>query len=247
MLLRVEAVLSEPASLFDRDPAVFPEAVAMLGMVASMGHIVRTGANAAVLQVDAVGAVPIDRVDVVDGRTLLATIRGGTGDVSASRRVRVMWEGAEYRGRGRQTTWDGTAVVTGNHVARAGAVNFLNADNPLEQDGPDRLRWRSVTTGNMAGFDLWLDDATDGALQVTTPHVSAKVEIHSITTEDLVFEAGGLGRRLRIFRLPEAGGRDSVGFSLPVPLAAGRDTPVFVRVTQEDGHQAWSSPIYFIP
>jgi hypothetical protein len=24
------------------------------------------------------------------------------------------------------------------------------------------------------------------------------------------------------------------------------DVPVFVRVTQEDGHQAWSSPIYLI-
>jgi hypothetical protein len=24
------------------------------------------------------------------------------------------------------------------------------------------------------------------------------------------------------------------------------DVPVFIRVTQEDGHQAWSSPIYLI-
>jgi hypothetical protein len=27
---------------------------------------------------------------------------------------------------------------------------------------------------------------------------------------------------------------------------AGHDVPVYVRVTQEDGHQAWSSPIYLI-
>jgi hypothetical protein len=32
-----------------------------------------------------------------------------------------------------------------------------------------------------------------------------------------------------------------------VTLAPGRDNPLYVRVTQEDGHQAWSSPIYFIP
>jgi hypothetical protein len=25
-----------------------------------------------------------------------------------------------------------------------------------------------------------------------------------------------------------------------------RDLPVYARVTQEDGHQAWSSPIYLI-
>jgi hypothetical protein len=28
--------------------------------------------------------------------------------------------------------------------------------------------------------------------------------------------------------------------------AARGDIPVYIRVTQEDGHQAWSSPIYLI-
>jgi hypothetical protein len=32
---------------------------------------------------------------------------------------------------------------------------------------------------------------------------------------------------------------------VPAKRAAG-DLPVYVRVTQEDGHQAWSSPIYLI-
>jgi hypothetical protein len=29
-------------------------------------------------------------------------------------------------------------------------------------------------------------------------------------------------------------------------FARGADLPVYVRVTQSDGHQAWSSPIYLI-
>jgi hypothetical protein len=29
-------------------------------------------------------------------------------------------------------------------------------------------------------------------------------------------------------------------------FASGGDLPVYVRVTQADGHQAWSSPIYLI-
>jgi hypothetical protein len=32
-----------------------------------------------------------------------------------------------------------------------------------------------------------------------------------------------------------------------VRLRAGADNPLYVRLTQEDGHQAWSSPIYLIP
>jgi hypothetical protein len=31
-----------------------------------------------------------------------------------------------------------------------------------------------------------------------------------------------------------------------VSFAGEADLPVYVRVTQADGHQAWSSPIYLI-
>jgi predicted nucleotidyltransferase len=31
-----------------------------------------------------------------------------------------------------------------------------------------------------------------------------------------------------------------------VTFAGGADLPVYLRVTQSDGHQAWSSPIYLI-
>jgi len=55
-----------------------------------------------------------------------------------------------------------------------------------------------------------------------------------------------LSRRIRLFRLPEHGSSVALKTSLDVKLTPGPDNPVYVRVTQEDGHQAWSSPIYFI-
>jgi hypothetical protein len=35
-------------------------------------------------------------------------------------------------------------------------------------------------------------------------------------------------------------------FEQPVRLRTGVDNPLYVRLTQEDGHQAWSSPIYVV-
>jgi hypothetical protein len=35
-------------------------------------------------------------------------------------------------------------------------------------------------------------------------------------------------------------------FEQPVRLRPGGDNPLYVRLTQEDGHQAWSSPIYVV-
>ncbi|HMB48364.1 MAG TPA: hypothetical protein VKN63_08825, partial [Afifellaceae bacterium] len=58
------------------------------------------------------------------------------------------------------------------------------------------------------------------------------------------FEAGGLDRALRFYRLPDRMTRTRLVHSVRVPVAAGRDTRLFIRVTQEDGHRAWSSPIY---
>jgi hypothetical protein len=104
MLLNVTAHLPSDALLFDRDPAVFPDAPANTGWVAEMGHIVRTTATEVRLDVNVVGSVAIDRIDVFDGRTHLACFRGADS-VAGSRRIRVIWEGADYRGRGRQTSW----------------------------------------------------------------------------------------------------------------------------------------------
>ena len=63
----------------------------------------------------------------------------------------------------------------------------------------------------------------------------------------MLVEAGGLGRRLRAYRLPEVSKTRTmrVEHRLTGAKPAG-DLPVYARVTQEDGHQAWSSPIYLI-
>ncbi len=56
---------------------------------------------------------------------------------------------------------------------------------------------------------------------------------------------GGLDRAVALYRLPEElPGR--VAFTHEVTHTGTADLPVFVRVTQADGHQAWSSPIYLI-
>jgi hypothetical protein len=211
-----------------------------------MGHIVRTTAREVTFAVEAIGATPVERIDVFNGTEMIATFRS-FAEADLGRRVRVIWEGAEYRGRGRQTFWDGTAELRGNAFSQASAVNFLNVDSPLRVQGSTALAWKSVTTGNMAGFDIILDDAMAGELSISTGPALAVVPLREIGLQDRVIEAGGLGRRIRIFRLPERLQPEALRASLPVTLTPGRDNPIYARVTQEDGHQAWSSPIYFIP
>jgi hypothetical protein len=211
-----------------------------------MGDIVRPGNIPMKLAVEAIGTAAIERLDVLHGTQVVKTVRPFEA-ADLGRRVRVLWQGAEYRGRGRETRWQGELTLAGNRIDRHGAVNFLNPELGVrELAAGASLGWISVTTGNMAGIDLWLDQADKGTLSVETNIVSGTVDLAALGAEAVTFEGGGLGRRLSIYRLPEADWGRRVSLEHTVAFHGGADLPVYVRVTQADGHQAWSSPIYLI-
>ena len=59
-----------------------------------------------------------------------------------------------------------SSTLTGNRIARFAAVNFLNPERKISETAPGTaLTWSSVTTGNLAGVDLWLDRGEDGHAQ----------------------------------------------------------------------------------
>ena len=161
------------------------------------------------------------------------------------RRIRVLFEGAEYRGRGRETFWRGTARLIANRFTRAEAINHFNADKPLRLgSNGDLLEFDTVTTGNFSGFDLWLEERDAGEIDIAANHVSRRFTLGEIGEEDTIVDLGGLGRRLRLFRLPETNDAWRFSHTHAFDIERGRDNALYVRVTQEDGHQAWSSPIY---
>jgi hypothetical protein len=108
------------------------------------------------------------------------------------------------------------------------------------------LAWSSVTTGNLAGIDLWLDEAHRGTLSIETNVVSGTVDLAALADNTIAFDGGGLGRQLSVYALPESDWSRRVALDHEVSFAGGADLPVYLRITQADGHQAWSSPIYLI-
>jgi hypothetical protein len=243
LYLDVRARLPDGARLFDDDPRLGPAASTPAAR-AIMGDVVEADGEV-VLEIDASGSAPLERIAVLNGKDEVAT-RRGYGAEQLGRRIRVLFEGAEYRGRGREVFWAGHARLVGNRFERAAPINLFNADKPLRlaADG-SRLDFDTVTTGNFSGFDLWLADARAGEIDILTDVAAARLPIASIGLEDLVVDTGGLGRRLRLFRLPDRNDTWRLRFEQPVRLRPG-DHPLYIRLTQEDGHQAWSSPIYVL-
>ena len=211
-----------------------------------MGDIIRPGSVPMQLHAEVIGTAPVERIDVLHGTKAVQTARPYAA-TDLGRRVRVLWQGAEYRGRGRETIWQGKLAVAGNRFSRFAEVNFLNTERKVQETAPSTaLAWTSVTTGNLAGIDLWLDDAKHGSLKIETSVVSGEIDLAALADNVATFDGGGLGRRLSVYRLPENDWSRRLTLDHNVTFPGGADLPVYVRVTQADGNQAWSSPIYLI-
>jgi Protein of unknown function (DUF3604) len=245
LFLDLRGSFAEPVTVFIEDPQL-AAGKEYATREAFMGDIVRPGRVPMRLNVEAIGTAPIDRLDVLHGTRLVETVRPFTA-ADLGRRVRVQWQGAEYRGRGRETLWQGKLSIDGNRFARFAPVNFLNPERKVQETAPGTgLAWTSVTTGNLAGVDIWLDEPRRGTLRIDTNVVSGEVHLASLADDVVVFDGGGLGRRISVYRLPEQDWSRRVALEHSVTFPGGVDLPVYVRVTQADGNQAWSSPIYLI-
>lgn len=156
----------------------------------------------------------------------------------------MIWAGAEYRGRGRETVWDGTASLAGNTIEKITQVNMYNLEKTVTQLDPSHLKWKAVTTGGFGGFDCVLNDPQAGTLTIKTAQVNCTVPIAEIGFHEMRIDAGGLDRHLRLVRLPDTNPHLKLSLERTLELNSSGDNPLYVCVTQEDGHQAWSSPIY---
>ncbi len=240
--LDVRARFMTEGRLFERDPRYFDVTARPVDEV-MMGDIAQTDDETVELFVECIAQTPIERIDVLNGAEVIVTLRGFS-EVDLGNRIRVIWQGAEYRGRGRQTLWNGHARFHGRQITRLSPINAWNHERPTELKGADTVTWDTLTTGNFGGFDAWLDEAASGSLEIETNHVSGRFDLKDVSIEDTVLEAGGLERRLRVFRLPTDNGCRELKNSVKISLKPKGDNPIWVRVTTEDGFNAWSSPIF---
>ena len=239
----VTAHFDQAATVFARDPNVFPDSDSWQTNEVMMGDIVSSSADSVELHFNIAAHTAIERVEVRNGTDVLKTVRPYQQQ-DLGNRIRVIWSGAEYRGRGRQTNWIGRACFRNCLIRKMTKINAWNHERLLEQRGSNTVEWNAMTTGNYGGFDAWLDVTDNAALDLTSNHGAINKPLEDIGFEDTVLDAGGLERKIRVFRLPEHNPYRELQYNLQIPLKSSGDNPLWICVTTEDGFQAWSSPIF---
>ena len=243
IVLDLEASFTEAVTVFDDDPKLGPTG-SRQAAAALMGDVVKAQLGEVRIHAYVAASAPIERIEVRNGMETVEVIRPAAQQAAEGNRIRVIWEGAEYRGRFRQTIWDGEARFEDNEIITANPINFLNPDRKLERVGKDGLRWHALTTGNFGGFDAIVANPKEGSLHLRTDLVQFELPLTEIGERDRAYQAGKMDRRVRVFRMPERNDIRAWKFAATVKLEPGRDNPIYIVVTQEDGHRAWSSPVW---
>jgi hypothetical protein len=194
-----------------------------------------------------VGTGALERVDVFRGLEIIGTLSPYTvASFEGSARYRVAWAGSRVRGRDRLTTWDGTLELSAGRILDAVPFAMENPEKGVAERTASRVRWVSNTTGDDDGVDLALEAPADAVLRFRTPVVDLDVPLADLASgRTLTFPAGGIDLRVFMRRLPARDlTRELSVRHVDARPPSGAGHAYWIRATQEDGAQAWTSPVY---
>jgi hypothetical protein len=91
-----------------------------------------------------------------------------------------------------------------------------------------------------------LEKANVGLLEIDSLQGQVEYDIESVTLDPKVWDCGGLDKKIEVYRLPDEGSSCEFSFTLSLTNLRKGDNPIYIRMMQEDGHMAWTSPVYLV-
>jgi hypothetical protein len=201
------------------------------------------------LEVSVHGTAPLWRVEVLRWPDVVYRHPLPPPDLPPARhRLRIGWTGARIRARRRLTRWDGTltlgSAAAGGRLLGATGWGFDRPDHGILAADVRQVRWCSDTAGDWDGIVVEVEGGEDLPLTFTSGPATFAFRPADVAGAPLEVDAGGVGQRVVVERDPGQSQPRAAAFTYRDERPPAGRHPYFVRVTQQDGHVAWSSPIY---
>ena len=194
------------------------------------------------------GTAPLESVELLRGDKEIRQWRlADPAPVHQGRhRIRLLWQGTAQRGtaRAQRVTWDGSLNLEGGTIHAVEAVNFHGGEDRASQPNDTRVTWWNATAGNRAGLLLEVEGDEHTICSFKSPQVQFKFPLAHVLKAPLARDAGGLDCQVTVDPAPDndAPFRASLTFrDVDAPMGT---QAYWMRVTQIDQAQAWSSPVY---
>jgi hypothetical protein len=165
--------------------------------------------------------------------------------------VRIRWGGARHRDRYRWATWRGSLRVSGAAVLAAEPWAQTHPEQRIVT-AEDGASWETVTYGGDIGLVLRVDDLAAATFDIEALVLEGGLrQSLKVNGQELIEETrseahlGELDLHVRVERIadPEKLPARLTG-RIAVGVPAG-DSALYVRGLQWDGHQVWTSPMFF--
>lgn len=184
------------------------------------------------------GTAPIRRIDLFRGSEQVAS----QSFVDGNDQIEILWTGARSKNRHKVQDWSGALNLSAGRIISTEPVGFDHPMQGIEQATDRVVRWNGATAGNYQGLRLQLDAPENAELRIATEPVTATVEVESIEDEQ-TYDVGPVDKHLSVQRTGTSNTLD-ITRTLRDEEAPSDRHAYYVRVHQEDGEMAWSSPIF---
>ncbi len=199
-----------------------------------------------VFEVRTTGECGIESIELRRASRTIASFRPKDAGARDSEWFRVSWSGARIRQRNRQTHWHGGLRVDAGTIEEPRNWQVDNIEEGIQSADARSIRWHSRTTGDADGVEFRLAEGAGATLAFETEVVSFEVNLDEVGPVPHVVEAGGVRQMVEVQRIDPAPGSPEARVAFTVGEEDFHDgwNPYFVRIMQEDGALAWSSPIF---
>ena len=206
--------------------------------------------------IEASGTAGIDRIDLFRGTEKVHSYQGQPD--TPPDRIKVVWRGAASRERARQTIWQGSVGIAEGRIT---AFERYRLDYPVEvlrQEADRSIVFDTITAGDEDGVVLSVDAPgsanlrIDGTVRARNQFgedagdlrkLSFEIPLADLTQDEMVFPVGGVDREVAVRKVGNDYPR-TVRFEWTESNQQMSSGAYWVKVLQEDGATAWSSPIF---
>jgi hypothetical protein len=189
------------------------------------------------------GTSPRDRMEIFNADQIVHTYFPEIKN-KLSKTIKIVWSGSKVKGRKRRFAWEGNLRLKNNSIKAIQKINFFSQKN-LFVHKKGSASWQGETSGGIQGLIIDLEDKA-GKLQLKVNQKSLSIPIAKINQKPQTYKMGGLDAKLEIYQTLSSDLPHNLRLEYEPKELTADVNPIFVKITQKDGHLAWSSPIYFV-
>lgn len=159
-------------------------------------------------------------------------------------KVRFLWSGVRARSRHLYVDWDGGLSIDTGNIVGVEEVAIEHPDDGIIEQTPTHLKWRSTTSGDEDGIIVSFNAPPQARITFCSRQITFTVTLGDIGDDPIVYPAGGIDQKVEVRRFTGYCRVREVSFTYRDDQIREGVNPYYIRVVQQDGSIAWSSPVF---